>query len=421
MNVRNFLGLHFIWDSLGEALWALRDNRLRTVLSIMGISVGIAAVMAVGTVSKGGHFLIFRELETFGLKSFWIFRAPEEKDPHRAIRKGTGIETIDYHAVEAGCCPQVRRISPVVMEWARQPIVRVGNQYSNVPVSGIGFEFLDINNDLLTLGRPFEKEDEIKSRPVAILGPTVQADLFGAHENPIGKEILIGENKYTVVGLLKAKSRDFLASIGSAGGQDANNRILIPFTAYQQQLGTHNDINYFQGETMGLEVTDLAVSEVINILQRNHNSKYSYKSETMAQYIVTSNRILQGVSLIGVIAASVSLLVGGMGIMNIMSTSVLERTREIGLRKAVGARRRDILIQFLMEATLISTIGGLLGLTLGAVASYGLALWTGFPLTPSWFMVGVALVVSVGVGIISGYYPARRAASLRPVEALRYE
>ena len=124
---------------------------------------------------------------------------------------------------------------------------------------------------------------------------------------------------------------------------------------------------------------------------------------------------------IGVVAASVSLLVGGLGIMNIMSTSVLERTREIGLRKAIGARRRDILLQFLAEAVFISTIGGVLGLLAGTLASYGLALATGFPLTPSVAMVAVALIVSIGVGVLSGYYPARRAAAMRPVAALRYE
>ena len=299
-------------------------------------------------------------------------------------------------------------------------LVRNGNRYSNARITGVGADIHIIHNDVIALGRPLREKDELRRRSVVILGPTAHTDLFESEQNPVGKEIYIGENKYTVVGVLKPKSRDFLASIGSVGGMDANNQILIPFTVLQRQLG-HKEISVFHGEAIGLEHADAAVSQIIRMLQRSHRSRYSYKGDTAAQYVATANRILGAVSLIGVAAASISLFVGGLAIMNIMSTSVLERTREIGLRKALGARRRDILFQFLMEATMISAIGGLLGLSLGALASVGLALWTGFPMMPSWFMVGIALAVSIGIGLLSGYYPARRAAAMQPVEALRYE
>ena len=403
---------------LGQSLLALRDNRLRTVLSILGIAVGIAAVMAVGAISQGGHYLIFSELETFGLKSVWVYKNNTEKDPRRAVRSGSGIDNDDYIALR-DCCSAAARISPMVVSPERQ-IIRVGDRYSNAHIEGVGAEFSQINNDKLALGRTISADDEARRRYVVVIAPQVQEDLFGKQQNPIGNEIRIGNEKFTVIGLLQAKNRDFLASIGSSGGQDANNRLQIPYLIYQQIIGK-KEISFIQAEAVSLELAEAATQQIKNILQRRHRGQYVYKSEAMATYIATTNRILQAVTLIGVIAASVSLLVGGLGIMNIMSTSVLERTREIGLRKALGAGKRDILTQFLMEATLISAIGGALGLALGAAAGYGLALATGFPLAPSLLTVSIALIVSIGVGILSGYYPAHRAAQLHPVEALRYE
>jgi putative ABC transport system permease protein len=412
--------VRFGLDSISQAIWALKDNRLRTVLSVLGITVGIAAVMAVGTISKSGHYLIFNELETFGLKSVWVFRSNDEKDPNRTVRAGTGIEAADLEAFRDGCCSAVERISPIVNTRQIRLTVRNGNRFSNAQITGVGAEFSSINNDNLTAGRHLKPEDVLRLRTLAVIGPTVAEDLFGAGTNPIGREIRIDGKKFLVIGLLEAKSRDFLASIGSAGGQDANNRILLPYTTLQMQLGS-KDIHVLHAKAVDITQADAAVSQITGVLERQHNHRYKYKSTTMAEYIATSNRILQGVSLIGIVAASVSLLVGGMGIMNIISTSVLERTREIGLRKAVGASQHHILLQFLMESVIISATGGVLGLLFGVAASFALAWITGFPLTPSWSMVMVSFIVSIVVGIFSGYYPARRAAMLRPVIALRYE
>ncbi len=412
--------LRFWLDGIGQAVWALKDNRLRTILSILGITIGISAVMAVGTISKSGHYLIFNELETFGLKSVWVFRSNDEKDPRRSVRQGTGIESDDLDALHGACCPAVSRISPIVNNYRTRMLVRAGNRFSNARITGVGADYAAINNDDLSAGRNFRPDDIRRHRDVAVIGPTVAEDLFGDASDLIGKEIRIDDKKYAIIGLLERKSRDFLASIGSAGGQDANNRILIPYTSFQVQLG-RKEIQVLQAEAAELAQADAAVAQIIGVLERLHNHRYTYKSDTMAQYIATSNRILQGVSLIGIVAASISLLVGGMGIMNIVSTSVLERTREIGLRKAVGASRAHILFQFLMESVIISVIGGILGLMLGIAASFVLAWITGFPLTPSWTMVVVALAVSIAVGLLSGFYPARRAAMLRPVIALRYE
>lgn len=415
--------LHVWGPLIGEALASLRDNRLRTGLSILGIAIGIAAVMAVGTVSKGGRHLIFSELETFGLRSVWVWRDFEEKDPRRAVREGTGIDESDYQAIRDGCCPAVVKVSPMLGRFKGKGgriLIRFGSRYSNARIEGVGHQYTAINNDAIVAGRPLREEDDSKRRSVVLIGNQVQADLFGA-QSAVGKEIRIASDKFVVVGVLKHKSRGFLASIGSSGGIDANNVILMPYTRFQRLAGARDEIEILQAEAASIDDADAAVAQISELLQRRHAQRYRYKGETMSKYIATASNITDGVTVIGVIAASISLLVGGMAIMNIMSTSVLERTREIGLRKALGARRGDIQFQFLVEAVLISGIGGLLGLIIGTIASYVLAWSTGFPLAPSLAMIALAVLVSVSVGLISGYYPARRAADLKPVEALRYE
>lgn len=186
-------------------------------------------------------------------------------------------------------------------------------------------------------------------------------------------------------------------------------------------MNGNDQINVLQGEVDPQARASVAVKQASEFLRRRHHDAFDYRSETMEQYVQTANNILGGVSTIGVVAASVSLLVAGLGILNIMSTSVLERTREIGVRKALGGTEREILLQFLCEATLISLLGGVAGLVLGGLASVIITRVTGFPLMPSVTLIALALLVAVAVGLISGLYPAYRAARLRPVEALRYE
>jgi putative ABC transport system permease protein len=413
------IGACYSLDILRQAVESLRDNRLRTLLSILGITFGIAAVMAVGSVSKGGHHLIFSELETFGLKSVWVYRKDDSKNPNKSVRQGTGIDNNDLVALQGGCCDAVELFTPIVQRRDRF-VIRNENNYSNAQLQGGNSDYFEISNDHLQQGRIFRPDEVRKRRKLAVIGPEARNDLFGKNVNAVGRTFRIADERFTVVGTLKGKSRDFLASIGSAGGQDANNRMVIPYTVMQQLIG-ENEVSYLYIQATTVEQANKAAGQVKTMLDRRHHHSFTYQSETMAQYIHTSDRIMNGVSLIGVIAASVSLLVGGMGIMNIMSTAVLERTREIGLRKAVGARNRDILFQFLMEAVFISVVGGVLGLAFGWAASWILALATGFPLTPSWLNIVIALAVSIGVGLASGYYPARRAAGMKPVEALRYE
>lgn len=409
-------------DLLGQAFLALRDNKLRTILSVAGITIGIAAVTIVGTISKSGHEIVFRELQTFGLNSIWISRNRKDVDPFSAGREGTGIVNKDYMAIQEGCC-LVRRVTPIVSNSRRSPKLKLhhAGKFSDAKLSGVGVEYLHIVNDTLVEGRRFTRKDISRRRYVALVTREVVDDLFVDNTQVIGKQIHIGKIKFIIVGLLAEKSRDFLSSIGSSGGEDVNNRVLIPFTTYQQILGLNEDISLLQAEAIELDKADVAAKQLVALLNRQHNGVYRYRIQTMKKYIGSANRILGGVSIIGVIAASVSLLVGGMGIMNIMSTSVLERTREIGLRKAVGATSMEIQMQFLSESVLISFTGGILGLIVGILFNEVTAIYTGLHVQLSWESAILSCFVALSVGILSGYYPAKRAASMLPVNALRYE
>jgi ABC-type antimicrobial peptide transport system permease subunit len=411
--------LRILLELLVEAWLALRENRLRSSLSVIGIAVGIAAVMTVSAVSSGGSAFVIKELETFGLRSVWVYRDYDDKNPHSRIRKGTGLEQRDLTLLQGECCPAVRRLSPVVMAM-KFPIVQWGNRYSNADIKGVNEHYTTINNDHLKHGRRLRHDDITGRRPVALIGETVVEDLFPGTTNPVGLSLRIAGRKYRVIGVLAYKSRDLLASIGSEGGEDANNRILMPYTLVQQMNGDQA-ISYLQAEAATLRQAERAARQLKQALTRRHHGAYHYADVTLASYLKTVERILGGITAMGVVAASTSLLVGGIGVAGIMSTAVVERIREIGVRMAIGANRRQILFQFLAEAVLISLFGGIAGLLSGLLLGTLLDLATGFPLIPTPSAILIGLVVSVFVGLASGYYPARRAAGFLPIEALRRE
>jgi ABC-type antimicrobial peptide transport system permease subunit len=402
-----------------EALHALWQNRLRSLLSVVGIAIGIAAVMTVNAVSSGGKAYVLKELETFGLRSVWVYRDYDDKDPQRRVRRESGIERRDLVLLKGDCCPAVRQFSPVLLTKKR-PIVQTGNRYSNAQIMGVAANYVSINNDRLKHGRGLRQKDFERRNPVALIGEAVSQDLFPQVDDPTGQDLRIGGRKYRVVGLLAYKSRDLLSSIGADGGADANSRILLPYTLVQQMNG-NREVNYLQAEAVSIDKAELAAQQLQQTLRRRHRGAYQYTQITLASYLKTVDRILGGITAMGVVAASTSLLVGGIGVAGIMSTAVVERVREIGIRMAIGANRRHILFQFLAEAVLISLIGGVVGLLVGVLLGGVLDLVTGFPLMPTLSGVLTGLIISILVGLASGYYPARRAADLLPVEALRRE
>ena len=412
-------GLHvgIFNDIFLQAISSLKENRLRTLLSILGITIGICAVMVVGTVSQGVKKYVYQELDTYGLETLWIYRKWEDENPFRSIREGSGIDNDDLKYM-GSCCASVTKVSPVVY-IDDQVTMRSKGNYSKANLEGVGIHYVDINNDRIVQGRDLRLEDIQRRKPVAIIGTTIRDELFGPNSNPLGQVLRWGDVRLSVVGMLENKDRAILSQLGT-DDYDVNKRVLIPYTLYQQQLGS-KDIYTLQAEATSVSETKKALKELTDLLNRQHNYRFEYATESMDGWISTANNLLRNISFIGLIAALISLLVGGMGIMNIMSTSVVERTREIGVRKALGAYRRDILVQFLLEATVVSVIGGILGMILGIFAGFGISYLSGYDLGISWSSAIMAVLVSIAVGMVSGYYPAYRAANLKPVDALRYE
>lgn len=410
--------------NLGEKLWqafaAIKENRTRTLMSIVGIAVGIAAVMTIGIISQSGKQLIYAELETYGLNSLWVYRKWEDDSPFAKQRQGSGITTEDYLAMKKDCCSEVLRFSPVVytQDWFK--IIRVGNYYTKSAVEGVGVDFLEINNDVLLKGRNFRESDIRKRKNVAIIGQKVKVELFGENANVIGKTIRFDNIQLTIVGEINEKKRDFLNAIGATQGYDENNRVLIPYTFYQQLLGSR-DIHTLRAEAKNKKNVNKALDQITSFLSRRHNNQYVYQTESMESWIQTTNQILQTISILGTAGALVALIVGGIGVFNIMSSAVLERTREIGIRKAIGASPQDIMFQFLMESVYISVIGGVVGIIAGIAILFIMIWWSGFMLSPAWFVVLIGLFVSIMVGIAAGYFPAKKAANMTPAEALRFD
>jgi putative ABC transport system permease protein len=406
-------------DVFVQAFYSLADNKLRTVLSILGIAIGIAAVMAVGSVIQSAREYIFAEFQTYGLKTIWLYRDWGDDNENRAVRQGSGIDNDDFEVIQRGCCSAVLRATPVVYSEKYNVTVNWGNNFYEAPTEGVGLDYLNINNDQLLVGRNFSKNDIQHRKEVAVIGLEAAEALFGKNSSYLNKSFRLFKKKYTVIGVLANKNREIIAQLG-IDSYDINGRVLIPYTVYQSILGS-KDVHTLQAEAVSMDKTHDASRQLEDLLERSHGGRFKYTTETMDGWINQAKTYLRNLSLIGLFVASVSLLVGGMGIMNIMSTSVIERTREIGVRKAIGAQNHDILFQFLMEATYVSTIGGFIGLLFGIVAVYIASVISQYELDPSWSMAFIAIIVSMLVGIVSGFYPAYRAANLRPVDALRFE
>lgn len=405
---------------VAEAFEALADNRLRSALSLLGVAIGIASIIVVSSIAASGREMVFRELETFGLRTFWVFRTLGSDERLEKNAVGSGITTADFRELQRRSLPAVGRLSPVVENAGESIVAAKAGRTLRVRLQGVSHEFGDINGDETVAGRFLSRDDVADHAHVAVVGPAVADKLFDGG-SPLGQRFGLGDHWFVVVGVLREKSRDLISSLGAARGEETNARILIPYTTRQRMLGDSDHVSYLQGQAADLNQSEEAMHSTIDILGARHRHAYRYKGESMATYVATANRILGGVAVIGIVAAAVSLLVGGLAIMNIMFTSVVERTREIGLRRAIGATRRAIQAQFVTEAVLISFVGGLAGLVLGLGLLQLLSSLSTLPAQLSTQGLLLAVGSTFAVGVASGYYPALSASRLAPVEALRHD
>ena len=412
-------------ESFFTALGGLKTNRGRSALSILGIIIGVAAVIGVMSVGQGAQSLVLSQIQ--GLGSNLIIVMPggsaEEKGRPSLSMGVLTIKTLTRDDVEAlsqkSNAPFIEEVMPIV---AGQAVVTYGGEERKTNFIGATANLPQVNDSYPVEGRFFTENEEKGMTRVAVLGSKVREKLFGESE-AIGQRIKVNRRGFKVIGVMEEK--------GARGIEDLDDQIYIPLSTAQKQILGINYLNAMMVKVENEELIDQTVSDIKTTLRIHHNisdpSKDDFTVRSQKEFAETIGAVTGIFTILLACVAAISLAVGGIGIMNIMLVSVTERTREIGLRKAVGARKSDILTQFLLEAVLLTLTGGILGIAFGALLSWGASLIFGYFLKASWgFLlplnaIALGVGVSVMIGLIFGIYPAHKAAQLSPIEALRYE
>ena len=395
------------------ALAALWRNKTRAMLTTLGVIIGVASVIAMVGIGAGAQKRIEAQLEKMGTNTLVVMPGSNTRG---GVHTGAGTVT----SMTRADADAIRNLSGVI---AVSPLVRSAVQLRyrgtnwGTGVEGVTPEYIDVKNWPLVEGEFFTEQDVISADNVCILGKTVVKELFGL-ANPIGETIVMKGIACKVKGVLSEKG-------ASAWGSDEDDRVLAPLTTVQRKILGITHIQRMEVQTAGRNATYQVMKELTKLLHERHRIQEGqpddfrvFNRAELAKSSEESARVFTW--LLGSIA-SVSLLVGGIGIMNIMLVSVTERTREIGIRMALGARRRDILWQFLLESIALSAVGGLLGILLGLGGALVLSRLSTFPISITPWSVIVAFVFAAVVGIFFGLHPARKASRLLPIEALRYE
>jgi putative ABC transport system permease protein len=405
--------------SVKIALRALRVNRTRSALTMLGIVIGVAAVIAMVGVGTGATARIQAQIQSIGSNLIMVLPGSLSSN---GVRLGSGaVATLtedDAKAIAAEC-PSVAAVAPSVRGGVQ--VVYGSNNWAT-SVQGVTPDYMTIRDYTMLSGQFFTNQDVDAAAKVAVLGETVVRNLFG-NSDPTGQVAIIKNVPFTVVGVLTPKGQ-------SPSGQDQDDVILLPIsTAKQKVLGT-NKANAKAVSTLMVQASapaamDQAQLEMAALLRERHRildgQEDDFTIRNLTEVFAAQESSAQVMSILLGAIASVSLIVGGIGIMNIMLVSVTERTREIGLRQAVGAKTRDILSQFLVEAVTLSVLGGMIGIVIGLAASALISHFAQWSTQVSPLSILMAFVFSALVGVFFGYYPARKAAYLDPIEALRYE
>jgi putative ABC transport system permease protein len=400
--------------SVPSALEALRANKGRAVLTTLGIIIGVAAVIVMVALGQGASAQVSQRLAGLGTNMLTITPGSGATGGVRAGAGTLTTLTVNDSLAIIQDVPGIAQISTVVNGNAQ---VIAGNQNWQTRVQGVQPAYQFIQNWQVAEGSFFTDEDDAAARNVAVLGQTVARMIFPSGQSPLGQTIRIRNVPFTVVGLLAAK--------GSNGFQDQDDLVFIPFRTGQVRLFGPTALNSIVVQGAEADQLDGIIQRTGQILRARHRLEPTQQDDFSVRssndIIETAQGVSQTLTLLLGGVAGVSLLVGGIGIMNIMLVSVTERTREIGIRMAIGARPRDVLGQFLVEAVALSVLGGLIGIAIGVGIALGVPRFVGWPTVLSYTAIAVAFGFSALVGVFFGFYPARKAASLNPIDALRYE
>ena len=401
-------------ESIIIALDGLRANKLRAMLTMLGIIIGVGAVIAMVSIGMGVRDKVERSIAGLGSNLLVITPgASTAGGPRQAAGSGLTLNAKDAEAI-AREISGVNLVAPAV---SRQYQVVFGNQNWTTSVQGTTPEMLGVRSFTIQEGAFFTNQDIETRARVVVLGKTVVDNLFGGI-SPIGQTIRINKSPFRVVGVLEGKGQ-------SAGGGDQDDTVMIPLTTAQERLMGITYVQNINVQATGTDVINQAQEDITALLRSRHKLAVTapddFTVRNMVAVMATADATTGMITLLLGIVAGLSLLVGGIGIMNIMLVSVTERTREIGIRKALGARHYNILLQFLIEAVVISVAGGLLGIALGIGSAYVISLLAGWKTIISSLAIVAAFGFSVMIGLFFGIYPARKAALLDPIDALRYE
>jgi len=385
------------------ALASIKSNKLRSFLTTLGIVIGIAAVISVMAIGQGGQVMLMQEMEKFGTNIFVISADYSEDEAYNP----TDLLVSDINVIK-NVVPEVRYLAPVS---STQMKLRGPQAQKTAEVIGTNADYAEIKNMELSQGRFINSEDEIGGRPVVVLDDDLAQELFGS-DDPLGQRLVIGSTSSMVVGVVKT-GRTMIS-------MDMRKTAYITMTFMRNMTGS-TQIQEIDGSAATKDTVDTAMECSKSILERRHNNPGHYQANSMEQEMQSVTRMTGIVALVISLIAGISLLVGGIGVMNIMLVSVTERTREIGIRMALGAGRQEIVIQFLFESIVLCLLGGIIGTILGFSGAYGVAVFANWPPLVSWRTVVVAFLFSTGIGLFFGLYPAKQAARLNPIEALRRE
>lgn len=401
-----------LWNTLLLALKEIRRNLTRSFLTVLGILIGVAAVITMVTLGNGATVAVSAQISSLG-SNLLMVRPGQRLGAGRDTAGAAAFKLADASAIESEVS-QLRSVAPVVSRTVT--VVHLASNWST-SVVGSSNAYFSVGNWKIIEGRIFSDAELQTGKAVCVLGETTRDKLFGS-ENPVGSAIRIKQFSCEVIGLLAAKGQ-------SSMGRDQDDTIIMPLRTAQRRLTGNQDVGMLLVSVQDGASTSQAKQQIETLMRERRRIAASEEDDfnvldtrEIAEMLSSTTRVLT--LLLGAVAA-VSLLVGGVGIMNIMLVSVTERTREIGIRLAVGALEREVLLQFLIEAVVLSSLGGLLGMLLATVASIVLANLMAVPYVFGLQINLLAFLFSAAIGVIFGYFPARRAARMDPIEALRHE
>lgn len=404
-----------LFDVLKETYSALSGNKVRTGLTMLGIIIGIGSVIAMTAIGQGAQNSISSSIQSIGANLVMVMPGAQRSfgGPSGGRGGAQSLTIEDANAIEA----QVSNIAGVVREvTSRKQVIATGTN-TNTSIIGTEPSYSTVRNISVEEGNFITSQNVLSGSKVAVLGPTTRDDLFGTDAtNVIGQKIRISGMEYSVVGITVAK--------GGSGFSNVDDVIYVPYTTAQRYLSGNKYLSEIDVSAESSEASSQVQADITTLLLNRHNKDETtadFNTMNQADIIATASSVTSTFTTLLAAIAGISLLVGGIGIMNMMLTTVTERTREIGLRKAIGAKRRDINFQFLTEAVVLTFVGGFLGIVLGWLIAFIISYLGIVQASVSVSSVLLAFGVSALIGIVFGYYPARHASSLNPIDALRFE